>query len=202
VLGPTIVRTGDRLLGSVNRRLASYGVPPWWMNSLEFASAVVCGVCLAQRMVPAGVLLLVIHGMFDYLDGGLRRAAVRGGRQFAPAPFLHTVADKLSDVFLYLSLAWGGWIGWWLGAAASVVTVAVSTVGWWGQRRRGKRREDCLFDRSDRILVLLVFFPCSLFVPAVATTFLMNLAVLGERIWSFFRAHRQLELMGGEGQPL
>jgi phosphatidylglycerophosphate synthase len=160
------------------------------MNSLELASAVACSVCFAQRMVPAAVLLLLIHGMFDYLDGGLRRAAVRVGREFAPAPFLHTVTDKLSDVFLYLSLAWGGWIGWWLGATASVVAVAVSVLGWWGQRRRVKRREDCLFDRSDRILVLLVLFPCSLFVPAVATTFLMNLAVLVERIWSLCRAHK------------
>ncbi len=194
MLGPILVQTGDRLLNSVNRRLVNYGVVPGWMNSLEFASAVACSVCLAQRAVPAAVMLLLIHGVFDYLDGGLRRAAVRLGREFAPAPFLHTVTDKLSDVFLYLSLAWGGWIWWWLGATASVVTVAASAVGWWGQQRRVKRREDCLFDRSDRILVLLVLFPCSLFVPAVTAAFLMNLAVLVERIWSLSRAHGQFEL--------
>ena len=194
MLGSIIVQTGDGLLGSVNRRLASYGVPPGLMNGLEFASAVACGVCLAQRMVPAALLLLLIHGLFDYLDGGLRRAAVHTGRRFAPAPLRHTVIDKLSDVFLYLSLAWGGWTGWWLAATASVMTVAVSVVGWWGQRRRVKQREDCLFDRSDRILVLLVLFPCSLFVPAVITTFLMNLAVLAERVRSLFRAAGQFEL--------
>jgi len=67
--------------------------------------------------------------------------------------------------------------------AASVATVAVSVLGLWGQRKLALRRERSLFDRSDRVIVLVVLFPFALFTEAVLATAMMNLAVLLQRVW-------------------
>jgi len=108
MLGGFIAKIGDRLLMPATRRLANAGVPAALMNYLELASGVACATCLAQRLIPSAVALLMVHGLFDYLDGGLRRGTVQLGKTISPVRLLHTVVDKLSDVLLFLSLAWGG----------------------------------------------------------------------------------------------
>lgn len=192
MLGRSVIRVADQFLAPANRRLARAGVTPPLVNGLEFASGIACGACFAQSRVAPAVVLLVLHGFFDYLDGGLQRAAPEVGQRLARLPFMHTITDKLSDVLLFLSLALGGWVAWGLGIAASAATVAASLLGWWGQQRQRLQRETCLFDRSDRILVLLVLSPFRLFTTAVLATVIMNLAVVAQRMWSLMRSRRQV----------
>jgi len=189
VLGGVVVRLGDRLLGRVNRWLARAGVPPLLLNGLEFLSAIGCGACLAQRRLAPAIALLAVHGVCDYLDGGLQRAAPVAHAPSVSAPFLHAVGDKLSDLFLYLALGWGGWVAWWLAVAAAFASVAATAVGWWGESRRQLKRDACLFDRSDRIVVLLVLAPCARFAPAALAAVLMSLVDLAQR-WRWLRAPR------------
>ena len=193
MLGDAVIRLGDRFLSRANRRLANAGASPHLMNGLEMLSALACGVCFAQHQIPGAVILLVVHGCFDYLDGGLRRAAPWQGKRTVLEPFLHTIADKVSDAVLFFSLAWGGLVPWWLGVTATLATVSVSLLGWWAHNRRGIAREACLFDRSDRLLVLVFLTPLSLFVPAVLATVFMNAVIFGQRIHAIIYARSGAE---------
>jgi phosphatidylglycerophosphate synthase len=184
MLGRFVLAVGDRLLKRPNRWLARAGVTSQVMHGLELASALACAGCLAEGLILPAIALLALHGLFDYLDGGIRRAAMPPGPATIQFPYLHAVVDKISDSVLFLALAWNGSIGWGLSLAALSATFAATVLGFWGQAKWRLRREACMFDRSDRILLLLILSPFSLFMPAVLGATAMSLVVVAERVRS------------------
>jgi len=181
MLGGLIVETGDRLFRPVNTALMKAEAKPFAMNVAELAAAAACGVCFARRQLLPAVSLLLIHGMFDYLDGGIRRSIQKSGENVRSTVFTHVAVDKISDMLLFLSLGWGRFVPWWLGIAACISTVAVSLCGLWGERRRGLQLSYCLFDRSDKIIVLLLLSPFSLLKLGVFASVAMNATVIAQR---------------------
>jgi hypothetical protein len=107
MLGGYIVQIGDGALAPINAWLTKAGVKPFAMNVAELATAAACGICFARRQILPSILLLIIHGMFDYLDGGVHRSIQKSGKRIHSRKFAHTATDKLSDVLLFLSLGWG-----------------------------------------------------------------------------------------------
>jgi hypothetical protein len=183
-----VIKFGDRILERANRRLAAVGLPPLLVNGLKLGSALACGVCFAQRSVLPAVLFLLAHGYLDYLEGAVRRAAKIAARAVHPAPVLHSLFDKLSDIALFLSLGWAGWITWQLSAAASAATVTATVLGYSVGRRGALPTVTCSFDRADKLFVLLVSSPFALFKSAVIVTVTMNLIVVFERTWAGLRS--------------
>ena len=160
MLGESVVRLSDAIFLPVTRALAGRKVGPAAAHALELASALASGACLALGWKWAGVGLLAAHGFFDYLDGGLRRAADDPDRDGLSAIRRHVLVDKASDMSLCMLLACGGLVPWWLAIAAGLSSVIVSAVGMRGHRTNAVRRETSLFDRSDRVLILLAACAC------------------------------------------
>jgi phosphatidylglycerophosphate synthase len=183
MLGSFIIGIGDRLLMPLNSWLMRVEAKPYAINAAELAAAAACSVCFAKKQIAPAILLLLIHGVFDYLDGGVQRIIRKSGESVHSNPFSHVATDKLSDMLLFLSLGWGRLIPWWLSLAACVATVLASICGLWGNHRQGLPISHCLFDRSDKIITILLLSPFLFFSLAVFAVLAMNATVIAQRCW-------------------
>ena len=181
MLGGPITRIGDRLFQPFIRLLVMWRVKPFVVNVLELATAIASGACLAAGRTGGGVAGLIVHGFFDYLDGALRRAGANRGKDGPAATLCHAAGDKASDVLLFFLMAWGGWVPWWLAAAAGAGSVVATVLGLWGHRRGIIVRRKSLFDRSDRIVVLAVLAAVSQFYLGVLASLVLSLVVIAQR---------------------
>lgn len=180
--GGIVIKLGDRLLGQLNRTLAKAGATPTLANMLELAAAAGCSICLSKRFLGAALSLLAIHALFDYLDGGLQRTGLITHTKQHLGKFQHMLVDKLSDALLFTGAAIGKLVPFWLAIAATTATVIVSLTGLLCTYIRSLKRDDCVFDRADRILAILLLFPFSLFRLALLTSIVMNVAVTLQRL--------------------
>jgi phosphatidylglycerophosphate synthase len=190
--GAWVVGIGDRIFAPACRRLARSRASAIAVNAISLAAAVACGAAFATKWVWVAVLLLIFHGFFDYADGALRRAA-QSPREAALGDVLrHTAVDKLSDLCVYLSLAYAGLAPWWLSIATCASSVTASALGVLGHVTRRIRREDSLVDRSDRIIAMIVLCALSLFSAAVVVSTLLSLIVTVQRAFALGRSRPNL----------
>ena len=191
MLGHWVRRAGDRIFRHTNTRLTYAGVGSKWAYALALVSAAAGGLAFAQGSLWAGLALLVLHGFFDYLDGGLRRA--RG--EHGPRPRwlgmdAHAVVDKVSEVMLCAGIAGGRWTGWPLAMGAAGSSIVLTLVGGWANRWLGVDPQRALFDRSDRLFVLLASGAFGAFDVALVLVCVMNGVVLLQRAIYILRAFR------------
>jgi phosphatidylglycerophosphate synthase len=183
MLGGLIVGVGDRLLLPVNSLLMRMEAKPFAINAAELAAAAACSICFAKKQIWTAILLLLIHGVFDYLDGGMHRIIQESGKSIRSNSFTHVAADKLSDMLLFLSLGWGRFIPWWLSVTACTATVLASICGLWGKHCHGLQISHCIFDRSDKIIAILLLSPFSFFALGIYAVVAMNATVIVQRCW-------------------
>lgn len=176
MLGPLIVRTGDHLFIGATSRLHRLGLRPFAANVLEVAAGILAAGLFASGMRLAGVAALILHGSFDYLDGALARAGAAGS-----SITRHALTDKLSEAIIFAGLAFGGLVPFWLSLAVIVAVIGTTWLGLHGQKK-GARREQAVFDRSDRLLALILLGAFADLSLGAWTNLVMTLAVCGQRL--------------------
>lgn len=176
MLGPLIVRTGDRLFTSATSRLHRLGLRPFTANVLEVAMGILAASLFASGMRLAGLVALILHGGFDYLDGALARAGAAGS-----SITRHALTDKLSEAIIFTGPAFGGLIPFGLSLAVIAAAIGATWLGLHGPKKTA-RREQAVFDRSDRLLSLILLGLFADLSLGAWTNLAMALAVCGQRL--------------------
>ncbi|MGQ9652340.1 MAG: CDP-alcohol phosphatidyltransferase family protein [Phycisphaerae bacterium] len=176
MLGPLIVRTGDRLFISATSRLRRLGLKPLAANVLEVGAGILAAGLFASGMRLAGLAALILHGGFDYLDGALARAGAKGS-----SIRRHALTDKLSEVIIFTGLAFGGLVPFWLSFAVIAAVIGTTWLGLYGWKK-GARREQAVFDRSERLMALILLGVFADLSFGAWTNLAMALAVCGQRL--------------------
>jgi len=188
MLRDRVVRVGDFLFRSMHVWLLRHGVIPIHILFCELGAAIGSAIAIAQRRMTIGCSALIFHGLLDYMDGGLQRTAKGLKISLPPYGSAHTVIDKFSDAILFAGFAIGGWVSWEL---AIGMVVAVSLLGLWGESKGYFRREQCLFDRADRICFLIFSLLLGRPQIGVVGNLLMGAVDFFQRLWFTFRVGRR-----------
>ena len=93
----------ERGLKPVGIKLRRAGVNADVLTGAGVFMAAASGVAIATGHLSLGLLLLVLTGLPDALDGAVAKAAGTAGPRGA---FFDSVADRISDTFLLLGVAW------------------------------------------------------------------------------------------------
>ena len=130
--------------------------------------AAACAVAIGAGWFPLAVLLLVLTGLPDALDGAVAKAAGKAGPRGA---YLDSVSDRLSDGLLFVGCAWyfagtdnprNALVPFGVYLAASLVSYQRAKAEALGYEARGG-----LMERAERFVVLglgLLFYPILLWV--------------------------------------
>ena len=158
MLGNVVKNAGDRSMSAVVSLLARMGMRPATCHVCEVLSAAASATALYLHAPPLAVAFFIVHGFFDYLDGALRRKDPSlTTDDAAHAERNHALADKSSEVAIFLGIALGQYAAWWLAAAALAASIAATCTGFVMLGAAGVPRSRTVFDRTDRVLLLLAF---------------------------------------------
>jgi CDP-diacylglycerol--glycerol-3-phosphate 3-phosphatidyltransferase len=84
-------------------RLVSVGVSANLITSLGIVLAAANAVAVGAGLLWVGVLLLIVGGLMDTLDGVVAKAA---GTSSSRGAFFDSVSDRVADGFLFAGVAW------------------------------------------------------------------------------------------------
>jgi CDP-diacylglycerol--glycerol-3-phosphate 3-phosphatidyltransferase len=180
----------ERGMAPIGKSLQQAGVSPDLITALGPTMAGACGVAIALGQFPLAVLLLLLTGLPDALDGAVAKAAGKAGPRGA---YLDSVSDRLSDALLFAGAAWylAGTGTPRMALLPFGVYIAASLVSY--QRAKaeslGWEAKGGLMERAERFIVLgfgLLFSP--LFV---ATLWFMLAATVFTVITRFIKVWRQ-----------
>ncbi len=153
----------EKGMAPIGKSLQQAGVSPDAVTGLGVTMAGACGVAIALGQFPLAVLLLLLTGLPDALDGAVAKAAGKSGPRGA---YLDSVSDRLSDALLFAGA------GWYFAGTDSPhkallpfgVYIAASLVSY--QRAKaeslGYEAKGGLMERAERFIVLgfgLLFSP-------------------------------------------
>jgi CDP-diacylglycerol--glycerol-3-phosphate 3-phosphatidyltransferase len=93
----------EKGMAPIGRSLQRAGVSPDLITGVGVAMAAACAVAIGFGQFPLAVLLLLLTGLPDALDGAVAKAAGRAGPRGA---YLDSVSDRLSDALLFAGAAW------------------------------------------------------------------------------------------------
>lgn len=159
----------DRTVAPVGRGLKQAGVSPDAVTVIGVVMAAACGVAIGVGNFSLALLLLLLTGLPDALDGAVAKAA---GTASPRGAFFDSVSDRLSDGLIFAGA------GWYLAGGTSprmamlpfALFIAASLVSY--QRAKaeslGYDAKGGLMERAERFVVLafgLLF--SSLFVPVL-----------------------------------
>jgi phosphatidylglycerophosphate synthase len=147
----------DRLFSPFNALGARIGLRKIHINLFELGVACASGCAYAVAWIPAGWVLLIVHGFLDYYDGGTRRTGLRDMHDYR---FLgwdtHIVADKASEVAIFIGLAIGGIVPAWIAAIALASSLGVTVFGQALKRKGLVNLRRSMFDRAARFIAIAV----------------------------------------------
>jgi len=159
----------DRSVAPLGRGLKQAGVSPDVITVVGVAMAAGCAVAIGLGNFPVALLLLVLTGLPDALDGAVAKAAGTAGPRGA---YFDSVSDRLSDGLIFAGA------GWYLAGTDEprmamlpfALFIAASLVSY--QRAKaeslGFEAKGGLMERAERFVVLafgLLF--SALFVPVL-----------------------------------
>jgi CDP-diacylglycerol--glycerol-3-phosphate 3-phosphatidyltransferase len=159
----------DRTVAPVGRGLKQAGVSPDVITILGVAMAAGCAIAIGAGNFSLALLLLVLTGVPDALDGAVAKAAGTAGPRGA---FFDSVSDRISDGLIFAGA------GWYLAGTDQprmamlpfALFIAASLVSY--QRAKaeslGFEAKGGLMERAERFVVLafgLLF--SALFVPVL-----------------------------------
>ena len=93
----------EKALKPVGAKLLKIGFTADRLTSLGVVMSACAAVAIAAGFLPLGLLLLVLTGLPDALDGAVAKAAGTAGPRGA---FFDSVADRVSDTMLLGGVAW------------------------------------------------------------------------------------------------
>ena len=99
----------QKAIAPMGKALSKTGLSP---NSITFIATLVSlmsGIAFYLRLIWLGVLLILVTGLFDMLDGAVARASGKATRFGA---VLDHVLDRYSEYFILLGIALGGFVDW------------------------------------------------------------------------------------------
>jgi phosphatidylglycerophosphate synthase len=168
--------------------MARSGMQPWMMNLCAVASAFASGYFFFSHNILLALLCLFFHGVFDYMDGGISRALLSLGKRTSRyGTSFHVWADKLSEVAIFSGMIAGNIVRWDLGLLAIATCLILTLFGRWVQHKGLFNLDRSLFDRTDRLVVLLLFCSLSRFQLAVIMVSVLNIVELIQRLYASFR---------------
>ncbi len=180
----------EKGMAPIGKSLQQAGVSPDFVTGLGVTMAGACGVAIGLGQFPLAVLLLLLTGLPDALDGAVAKAAGKAGPRGA---YLDSVSDRLSDALLFAGAAWYlsgtdtprmAMLPFGVYIAASLVSYQRAKAESLGYEARGG-----LMERAERFIVLgfgLLFSP--LFV---ATLWVMLVLTVITVVTRFIKVWRQ-----------
>jgi phosphatidylglycerophosphate synthase len=96
-------KTFETGMAPIGKSIQQAGVSPDFITGLGVAMAAACAVAIGLGQFPLAVLLLLLTGLPDALDGAVAKAAGKDGPRGA---YLDSVSDRLSDALLFAGAAW------------------------------------------------------------------------------------------------
>jgi CDP-diacylglycerol---glycerol-3-phosphate 3-phosphatidyltransferase len=185
----------DRTVAPLGRGLKRAGVSPDVITGLGVAMAAGCALAIAVGNFPLALLLLILTGVPDALDGAVAKAAGTAGPRGA---FFDSVSDRVSDGLIFAGA------GWYLAGTATprlallpfALFIAASLVSY--QRAKaeslGFDAKGGLMERAERFVVLgfgLLF--SALFVAVLWVMLALTLVTAVTRfrkVWRQASGHR------------
>ena len=93
----------DKGIAPIGKRLQKAGVSPDAVTAVGVVMAAACGIAIGWGKFPLALLLLILTGLPDALDGAVAKA---GGKAGPRGAFLDSVSDRLSDGLLFAGAGW------------------------------------------------------------------------------------------------
>lgn len=93
----------DRTTGPVGRRLQQLGVTADMLTATGLISASATAVAVATGHLHLAIILLLVTGLHDLLDGPVAKAS---GTSSARGAFFDSVTDRVADVVILGGVAW------------------------------------------------------------------------------------------------
>jgi hypothetical protein len=191
MLGNYCRSLGNYLCRDTVLRLAHLEVRSWMMNLPEVLSALACGYFFFSQNLALAMICLFLNGVFDYLDGGISRARLALGKPLQNAgTTLHILADKISEVVIFSGMIAGKYAHGYLGMLAIMTCLLLTITGLWLQHKNWFDLEDSLFDRADRLIVLLLLCSFGYFNLSLIVVSLLSITEFVHRAWVFAGAKR------------
>lgn len=191
----------EKGMAPIGQSLQRAGVSPDLVTGLGVTMAAACGVAIGLGQFPLAVLLLLLTGLPDALDGAVAKAAGKAGPRGA---FLDSVSDRLSDALLFAGAAWylAGTDSPRMAMLPFGVYIAASLVSYERAKAEslGYDAKGGIMERAERFIVLgfgLLFSP--LFI---ATLWVMFALTVLTAITRFIKVWRQASGMAPVAAPM
>jgi CDP-diacylglycerol--glycerol-3-phosphate 3-phosphatidyltransferase len=161
-------KRAERATAPVGRTLVAAGVSPNQLTVSGMVIALGAGLAVANGAMILGLVLFVASALPDLLDGAVARA---GGTDSRRGAFLDSVADRCSDAFVLIGIAWHldaiGMAHAGLLAAGALVASLISSYVRAKGDALGLAARGGVLERAERIVVLGVglLVPGLLLVP-------------------------------------
>ncbi len=172
-------------MAPIGKALHKKGVSPDAITVVGVAMAGACAVAIGLGRFPLAVLLLLLTGLPDALDGAVAKAAGKAGPRGA---YLDSVSDRLSDGLLFAGAGWYLAVGDEprLAMLPFALYIAASLVSY--QRAKaeslGFDAKGGLMERAERFIALgfgLLFK--ALFVPTLWVMLALTIATAAARFY-------------------
>lgn len=147
----------DRSLTPIGHSLRRLGVTPDLITVVGIVMASAAAVTIGAGFLRLGLLLLLITGICDALDGAVARAADSGSGRGA---YFDSVSDRLTDTLLF------GGVAWYLASTQPgrimMLPVAIMAVAMLVSYQRAKAEslgyeaKGGIMERAERVIMLAV----------------------------------------------
>ncbi len=181
----------DATVRPIGRGLAKAGVTPDIITGIGLMMSLAAAVSIGLGAFRLGLLLVILTGIPDLLDGAVAKAS---GRSSVRGAFFDSVSDRITDAMLFAGLTYFFASS---GEPAWVVLLPVAgyaTASWVSYVRAkadalGFDAHVGLVERAERIILLLLglLFGGSVLVGILIAIVVLNLVTAGQRfaaVWS------------------
>lgn len=162
-----------------------FNVNPNYVTLNSLLCGVASGVLFALDYLVIGVVLLILSGFLDLLDGEIAKST---GRTTKTGDIFDHVADRIVDMCIFGGIALSSYVNTKIGLVTAIVVLMISYLGTQSQAVLGERLYKGILGRFPRtgslasLVILGVFEPAILYYGII---FLLGFAILTvlERIW-------------------
>lgn len=175
----------DAAMKPVGRGLSRAGITPDVITATGLLMSLGAAVAIGAGALSLGLLLLILTGIPDLLDGAVAKAS---GRSSVRGAFFDSMADRITDAMLFTALAFYFVTE---GSSAWLVILPVAgyaTASWVSYVRAkadalGFDAHVGLVERAERIIILAVglLFGGTVLVVALCVIVVANLVTFGQR---------------------
>jgi CDP-diacylglycerol--glycerol-3-phosphate 3-phosphatidyltransferase len=185
--------TVDRATGPVGRTLQQWGVTADMLTATGLVSATATAIAVATGHLHVAIVLLILTGLHDLLDGPVAKAS---GTSSVRGAFFDSVTDRVADALILGGVAWylAGTHPGHLVLLPFAVLGATSLVSY--QRAKaeslGISAKGGLMERAERMILLGIgFLSASFLVPVLWVMLALTMATaLGRfvKVWRLAEA--------------